>query len=318
MRGAGIEPALALGVRLLQVNLLPRAASWGILGWTPSHLAGRLVRGDPPPPEGTETVVSFTHGCPTEVEGTDSTSPPERQSTRAGNARRNRLPLTLAVAAVLIVAGVSAYVLTTPPPVPLAISDGSMLGLIRANLTTLDSVYNTLVLYFNATTSANQSDGPTSTLIMQMRTWTYFVGGSAENYYWGHISTTVDITILGRFASNLHPTALQFTIGEIGQQLTGGRTDDVWSPPSSQTGSNITIDQNQELWVGGTGSMTATNPLVAGASGDPLFEFAYGVHVIAEGFVGHNRFVTLRATVEGRFSPAVSVEVGLAIVDVPA
>lgn len=253
------------------------------------------------------------------MEGTERVNPPASTPAPVRWPRRLVLFLVLVVVAVIIIAAASVYVLTTPAPIPLTISDGSVLGLIEGNLTTLGSATNLLILYFNATTYASQSASPTSTLMMQMVTWTYYVGGPEGHYYdGGYIETTVNVTIRGHFASNLHPSVLRFTISQIGQRKTGSLLDYVWSEPAYQAGTNVTFDPNQELWVEGTGSVTGTETCVASGGGGPFFDFAYRDWVDAKGFVGHNRFVSIRATIEGPFSPAISVEAALAIVDLPA
>ena len=226
--------------------------------------------------------------------------------------------LALAAAVVVVVAAVSAYLTLTRAPIPLSISDGSVFGLIRGNLTSVSSG-SPLALYLNATTRATQGAGPSSTLIMQVVTWTYFVAGPQGHYYdGGYIDTNFNVTIRGHFASNLHPVVLQFTVGEIAAIQAGGGLDIVWTEPGYQTGTNVTFDHNQELAFFGTGSAAGTETLTSSASSGPYYDFAYGDWVDAWGYVGHNRLVSIRASIEGPFAPAVSLEMGFAIVDAPA
>jgi hypothetical protein len=210
--------------------------------------------------------------------------------------------LVLAVVVLVVVAILSVYVLTRPPPIPLRVSDGSTTGVIEGNFAYIGSA-TPLVRYFDATTYANQSGGPTSALTLHLFTGTYISGGM--------VTTDVFITVRGEFASNLHAAGLTLTGNQTGNfsagQWVDGRTE--------QNPVNISYAWQSMEWAAGPATFTPT--LVNQTGPGPLYEFVYPVSGSIWTPLGDSAFVGFRATVTGQFTPAVSVGILLQIIDVP-
>ena len=225
------------------------------------------------------------------MEGTqpDTPSPP---SLRARMARKTWMLLALAVAVVVVAAVLSVYLLTPPPPILLSVSDGSTTGVVAWNETT-GSNQTDLVLNFAATSYANETDGAVSTLTLRLRTWTFYASAGAT------LSLNINATVSGAFAPNLHPADL-----ELEANLTGANSS-LQSWGSSQFGTNVSFPTQSFGFASGSGVLSATI-----SSG----HFGYSDYFEVNGRPGHDRFVGFRATVEGPFTPPVSVMILLSVI----
>lgn len=221
--------------------------------------------------------------------------------------------LVVAVVALVVAGVVTTAVLASRllSPRVLAVKDGSISGRISGNLTAVTST-NPLILYFNATTYANQSGSPSSTLLVQVQTSTYFVGPAP-----GYLETHVGVTVRGRFASNLRPNALLLTANQTGtaMDLLGFQT-------GQQAGTNVSFNSNQNLGGWGNGSWTAARVSFLNESGtETYFEFGYTAGYIATVYMGSDyfgspHFVGFRVSVEGPFTPSVGVGVLIEVINV--
>lgn len=212
---------------------------------------------------------------------------------------RRLLVLGLAALVVIAVASVSFCVLTRPSPVPLAVSDGSIIGTIEGNLTGT-STLNELVSYFNATTYANDSTRAASSLRLSMRTETYYDPGE------GDVEILIAVNVSGRIAPVLRPSQINLAVNQTGPLC----VVETWG---SQSGSNVTFGPGQYITFAnnGTGTLTAT---LVGQGGAQEYLVAY-----SEGFWIHarpqyNRFVGFRANLGGLGIP-VGVRILLKVIN---
>lgn len=222
-----------------------------------------------------------------------------------------RIHLLAILVAVVVVASTStalAYILTRP--LNLAVSDGSTSGTIEGNLTTVSS-WNPLVRNFTATTYANQTGHPSSTLVMQIQTATYFVGPSP-----GYLELLLTVNALGHFASDLHPSGLSL----MGNQ-TGTALDSLGFQSGQQAGTNVSFNPNQMVGGWGNGSWAAERvAFVNEAGAGTYYDFSYtAVYILSvymgSDYLGSAHFDGFRVTVDGSFTPSVGVGVLLQIIN---
>ncbi len=212
--------------------------------------------------------------------------------------KRRTLVLVLVVAAVVVVAGVAVYVLTRPLPIPLTISDGSTTGAIEGNLSTSNSI-QPLGFEYTATTYANQTSGTASWLTLRLFAYTYSTRAGG-----GPVVVNINATVDGRFASNLHPTGLQVTTNQSGPNAVVYYGAFLW-------GRNVSFSSTQYSYFVNNGSGAATAAISAAS-------FRFSDPVEADVSPQPSRFLGFKATVTGPFTPAVSVGIVLAVIDVPA
>lgn len=247
--------------------------------------------------------------------------------TRIPLAGRQRL-LVLAVVGVLLGGGSAAivYGLTKPPALAaLVVKDGSITDVLEGDFANYNSAYG-FVRYFNATTYANQSSGPTSTLTLRLFTATYAFAGV--------VHTDMYAAVQGEFASNLNLTGLTLAYNETGTIwgfYAGPQLDPTnisQYPPDWMTNftyTNITWPGSTNVTYNGppitsaaaTGSAALTPALVNETRKGPVYEFAFSAWLWAEYPLVSNGFLGFRATVTGRFTPDVSVGILLQVLDVP-
>ena len=211
------------------------------------------------------------------------------------------LAVTL-VAAVLVVAGLVAYVVTRPPPpINLRVTDGSIVGVIEGNLTSSGSL-NALVLDFATTTFANESGNVSSTLKLHLWTETYYDAASGDLQIEGRLNAS------GRFAPSLRPNGLLVTLNQTGPL---GIVES-WAP---QSGVNVSFDPNQYITFADNGSGSESATLI-NRTGATYYQFWYsdGFWVTARPWF--NRFLGFRATATGLFAVAIQVSVLLEVVNV--
>ncbi len=238
----------------------------------------------------------------TRTGGSDSQSP-ERPGGGPNKARRSlRVLAVLLLAVVLAVAGVVAYVVTRPPDlVSLKVTDGSRVGVISGNLTSILS-NNSRVLDFAVTTYANETNGLTSKLILRLHTWTLYDGTC------GCVDFNVIATIVGDFAADLRPSALRLAVNQTGPNAS------LQSWEADQVGTNVSFNPMQSFSLSsGTEALNAT---IIGEAGKP-YSFQYSDYFNMRASPRYNRFLGFQAVVTGSFTPAVDVGILLKIINVP-
>ncbi len=244
------------------------------------------------------------------MEGTHPDAPPALAPRPLPRSVKKWLVLVLAVVVIVAITALTISSLPGPPPIPLTVSDRSTTGLIEGNLTDISSL-NPALLNVTATTYANQTGQPSSTLVLRVETY-YFYEGTSPG---GRLKVNLAVDALGHFASNLHPNGLQLTAN-----ATGGSGDSLyfWG---SQKGVNVTFDPNQYFGVfpgssGGAGPGQAyATPVNEG--GGTYFDFVYSAAGMeAFEYLSHNESIGFRVTVSGPFTPSISAGVLLEIVDV--
>lgn len=237
---------------------------------------------------------------PSDASGTSGsdTQPSARTGEVPSKSRRPRLVFAVLLVTVLLVAaGVVTYVVTRPPDlIDLKVVDGSTVGAIEGDLTTVGSNQTPLVLNFVATTYANETNGEASTLTLRLHTWTFFDSGG------GDVEVDINATVAGTFAADLHPANLQLFANQTGPN----GSLEAWA---EQFGTNVSFDPGQSFGVlNGSGVLSAT--IVGGA-----YRFSYSDFFKVIGRPWYNRFAGFRVTVTGPFTPAVGVGILLKIIN---
>ena len=178
----------------------------------------------------------------------------------------------------------------------LTVTDGSITGVIEGNLTA-SSTISELVSDFNATTYANQSGFPASTLSLRLQGWTYYDSGSQA------VLTNIMVTVLGRLASSLRPTGFQLAYNHSGPNISAT------SNPGFQAGSNVSYNGLQGFSCPGSNSLSGT--ITGGDHG-----FSYSDLIVVTYRPQYNHFLGLRVALLGLVTP-VGVGVLLKIINVP-
>jgi len=193
------------------------------------------------------------------------------------------------------------YGLTRPPA--LIVTDGSIVGVIGGNLTSITDTQHALILLFNATTYANQSAGTVSTLSIHVWTETYYDVAAGDVYVFANV------TVVGRFAANLHPSSLQIAVNETGPLIL------LQSESVRQIGSNVSYNSQQtvNLRDNDTGGLSVS--LINGGGAGAFYGFSYSDWFDVTERPWYNHFLGFRATVTGPFTPAIQVGVLLEIIN---
>lgn len=191
-----------------------------------------------------------------------------------------------------------AYMLT-PRPISLTVDDGSAVGVIEANFANYTLTNSSIVRYFNATTYANESVGPTSALTVRMFTSTFYDAGG------GWLVVDINTTVEGEFASGLHLGGLTLACNQTGQPVF------VWGV--AEPGAVNVSGYPQKIDNSGTFAPTLVNQTGKGS----LYEFLYPAYISEQDILSRVEFLGFRATVTGEFTPAVSVGILLQIIDAP-
>ena len=249
-----------------------------------------------------ETFEFPEAGCRTEVEGTHLGYPHKPPLTPGAGARRKHILLALAVALAVVVAGVSLYVLTRPPPIPLTVTDGSTSGVVFGDFEHYSDTSKPLWFYFDATSVARTSGGRSSTLELRV---------SAGAFYDGDVFLFPDSRVHGRFASGVSVTGLTLAFNETGY-LTGAKGNPYGIPNPVNVSSNPLMPG-----VRGMGSSSVSPTLSNRTGGNPDYVLAWTASIEAGENLTQNAFFGVRATVTWDFAPSVSVGIVLHLVDVP-
>jgi len=217
------------------------------------------------------------------------------------------LRVLFALLAAALVVGATLFVLSLPPS--LSIKEGSTFGVVRANFPTTTSTEHPVVGNFTATTYANQSSGPSSSLTIQVSSHGFAVG---YNYALSYVEFFYDIAVIGKFASNLRPGDLQFITNVSGSRIALDFFNN-WDQ-----GPNVSSDRQQTFgfWNNGTGILSASLK-DAGRPG-AFYEFKYGAHGQSELWnYKATQFIGFRAIVTGWMMPPINVAIVMEITNVP-
>ena len=243
------------------------------------------------------------------MEGTQADTPAAPIPTPAPKARWTWPLLVLAVAVIVIAGVTSVYFLTPPPPIPLVVADGSTEAAIEGNLTGIGST-SPGEYYFNATTYANQSQGPSSSLSLRLVVDAGFLASPSDPSS-GEWLMHIAMTGLGRFAANLRPSQLTLAVNGTSANL------HVDSEDSYLTGANVTFNPQPIAYFIDNGSASvAATPASPNPTGLHVFSFSDEWRI--DEYLSFNGTYGFRATVIGDFTPAVSVGILLNIINLPA
>ncbi|HYM39751.1 MAG TPA: hypothetical protein VEY12_06375, partial [Thermoplasmata archaeon] len=211
--------------------------------------------------------------------------------------KERTLFLAIFASVALVTWGFGIYAATWKPNV--VVTDGSITGVIKGNLTSITPAAG-LVEYFNATTYVNESGAPGSTLVLEVRTVTYYVAPPRNwpnaSYYQGYLWTGIWVTFLGHFAPDLTLRNLQLTANGTGVVEGTSAADSFNFLYSFLTGANISFAPSGQLGFLGTGSVTILASFL-NETGTSSYDFAGHALLEATGFLGHDRHVGLQVGV---------------------
>ena len=200
------------------------------------------------------------------------------------------------------------YVLTNGPKGPaLSVSPGWITGVVEGDFVKTNSSWNgSIIRFFNATTYANESTGRTSILRLHLLTLTFYEGAT------GMVITTIEVTVEGAFSSDLHIGGLTLVYNQTGCP---GAWAWGYAKPSPV---NISYDPGNHQMIYVCNGVAAFTPTLENQTGQgAVYTFVFPALIEDHDPLGSNQFVGFRATVSGDFTPAVSVDISLQIVDVP-
>ncbi len=229
---------------------------------------------------------------------------PGREPARILSRRQVGLILTLVTAAVLI--GATLFVVTLPPS--LSIRESLTRADLLANFPTTNSGSPVLGSY-SATTYANQSSGPSSTLTITVHVHAYAV--ALPSGLINNVQLVYDVAVSGKFAPNVRPTALQFACNLTGSNISVDFYNN-WDQ-----GANVSSDRQQTFGFIGTGSGELTAVLLNGGGPGPFYAFDYGSNGQSMMLYQYPEFIGFHATVTGWLLPAISAGIVLKIQNVP-
>lgn len=216
-----------------------------------------------------------------------------------------RLLLVVLVASIVI--GATLFVVTLPPP--LSIKEGSTSGPILANFPTTTSTLHPAFGNFTATTYANQTSGPSSNLTLKFHSYGWAMGD--EYGVIDHVDFFYYISVLGKFAPNLHPGALRLACNVTGSHIATEFHHEIHQGP------NVSVNPQQvfAFFDNGTGALTAS--LANSGGTGPFYAFEYRANGWGTMRYQYTQYLGFRATVTGWMLPAISVSLGFEIRNVP-
>jgi hypothetical protein len=236
----------------------------------------------------------------------------------ASPGRRWRLFTALVAAGVIVIATLSVYVLTRPPPIPLTVSDGSLSKIIEATFADYQDTGHPIFRVYTATTYANQSDGASSRLTLRL----FVVAFDAPPR---GATLGMFAIVSGRFAPNLSPTRLTFTFNQTGRYASAygyayptAFNNSLPNAPIAFPGpTNVTYEGAFLPQVVGTGSSSIGSSFLNESKAGPSYDFLYPAYIEEVDPLGDDAFLAIRATVMGPFTPAVSVGILVHLVNIP-
>ncbi len=224
--------------------------------------------------------------------------------------------MAVVLAVVVAVSASTLFVLSLPPS--LSIHEGVTDGALLANFPTTNSATNLAEDNFTATTFANETAGPSSSLTLRVNAYGAAVG---TNYVIQGVQMFYDVQVIGRFATNLRPDGLRFSFN----QTAPGATAEFYNGPDVASGyyaaqgpmANVSEDQQQTFVAGDNGSGALTATLLNAGGPGPYYAFHYWAN--GQSYMEYRtpKFPEFRATVTGWFLPTVRVDIGVEIRNVP-
>jgi hypothetical protein len=225
----------------------------------------------------------------------------------------------ISVAAVIVVASISVYVLTRRPLIPLTVSDGSTREVLKAAFANYTHSDHPIFRIYTATTYANESGGVTSTLTLRL-----YMGVFYDPY--GAVMFDLFPVVSGTFAPNLSPTGVTLAFNQTGRYAwafgygypVAFNNSFPPAPIAFPGPTNVTFNPSSMPQVAGTGSTSMGATLVNQSATGPSYRFFYPTYILEQDPLGDNVFFAIRITVTGPFTPAVSVTIAVATFNEPA
>lgn len=215
-----------------------------------------------------------------------------------------RILLAVAIAVTFVSAGY--YLMVQDSVVELTVTDGSVTGTIQGDFfeTTEDSrIYS----YFNATTYGERTDRPVSALALQIVAITYWEDSDEA------VRTGIFLTITGSFDIELDARSLDVVCNQTANHTV------MDSMETTREGINISLEPTETgPDIRDTGSATLEVELVNRTADNSIYEFSFSSGFLILAYYEDNhadRFICIRAIVNGEFEPEFSVSVSILMVN---
>ncbi len=220
-----------------------------------------------------------------------------------------------AFASLILVTSTFGVYVATWSPQALVVTDGSITGMVTGDFPNITSTTSALIQYFNATTYVNRSGRASSTITIEVYTFTYCVVCGPGSPDGGYLLIDTTVTAVGHLASDLHPASVSLAENQTAATASGGDIRvDAWS--SSQNGTNVSYRPEQVFGFVGSGSGTVTATPVNQTGKGPSYVFEYQDEFAVKESYWYSHFVGFKVSVEG-LGTTVGVGVLLQIVDSP-
>jgi hypothetical protein len=232
---------------------------------------------------------------------------PTEQLVKATRRLPWRILLAVAVTAIFVFAGY--YLMAQDSVVELMITDGSVTGTIQGDFLEIsqdDAIWSD----FNATTYAERTGRPASTLTLQISAMTYF--GLALLSGNDAVITILYLTVVGAIDSELGARNLEIVYNQTANNTTA------LSVKRTLWGTNATYDHQTYFIVRENESGMLEVDLVNRTETNAIYEFSFGGNILVEANEDTNladRFICIRAIVNGKLEPEFSVSVSILMVN---
>lgn len=217
-----------------------------------------------------------------------------------------RILVAIAVAIISVSAGY--YLIVQDSVVELTITDGSVSGTVQGDfLETIED--DPIWSFFNATTYADRTDQPVSTLTLQIVSHTYW------DETWNSVVTAIFLKATGNIDSELDVRNLAIECNQTAYYTT------MESLEISRKGVNVSLDLKSGPDILDTGSATLQVELINRTVGDAIYEFSFSSNMLVRAYGEDNladRFMCFRAIVNGDIEPEFSVSVSISFVNTSA
>jgi len=231
-------------------------------------------------------------------------------SAQQPSVQGRRLKLVLVAVIIVVILVVAGFALVVSGPrAKLTVTDGSITCIIQGDSLEVD-VYNMSVLFFNATSYADETDHPSSTITLQLSMRTYCDNATKV------MNTAFWVTVLGNLSSNLRAQSVQIAYNQTAH-------DSGVDSMGNMQGTNVTFKRSARFsfWNNDSGALTAK--LVNRSESDSNYRFSFSDTVLVYQYqLDKNspgvRFLYFRGLVNGWFEPEFSVGIALKIVDTSA
>lgn len=229
---------------------------------------------------------------------------PTEQPVRATKKIPWHILFAVTVAAIFVSAGY--YLMVQDSVVELTITDGSVTGTIQGDF--FDTIEaNAIYSYFNATTCAERTDRPTSTLTLRIVAITHW-----EDSF-NAVETGIILTIVGCLDSELDARSLEIVCNQTAYSTT------MESLETTRQVVNISLEPSANgPDIRDTESATLEVELVNRTADSPIYEFSLSNNFLVHAFGEDNladRFICIRAVVNGNLEPEFSVSVSILMVN---